>query len=210
MSWLSKLFGSHPRSGGSQHLGVVVSGTLWNAEMAATQLQMLGVGDGMTGVASVFGMPNGLQAQTSEGRWTSLVALKGRWILVIPDDAYAHFRPEFDLTVGGSALDGRVKSSGAGGFTLSNVSATAIERLRTAIAKMPALAREEDPSAAGHAGASEKPAGRVVVGTCTSCGRELRVKASAVRPTLHLTCKCGARNVVTPPPDAGPGPPRGA
>lgn len=37
---------------------------------------------------------------------------------------------------------------------------------------------------------------KVVVGKCTVCGRELRVKAGAVKPFMHLTCKCGAKNEV--------------
>lgn len=49
-------------------------------------------------------------------------------------------------------------------------------------------------SARGTAGA-----GRVVAGRCESCGRELRVKAGALRPAMRLTCKCGYLNLVQGP-----------
>ena len=42
-------------------------------------------------------------------------------------------------------------------------------------------------------------AARVVVGKCEHCGRDLRVKASAVRPSMNLTCKCGRTNRITDP-----------
>ncbi len=42
-------------------------------------------------------------------------------------------------------------------------------------------------------------AAKVVVGKCEHCGRELRVKASAVRPSMNLTCKCGSANRITTP-----------
>jgi hypothetical protein len=37
---------------------------------------------------------------------------------------------------------------------------------------------------------------RVVVGKCRSCDRQLRVKASGIRPSMRLTCKCGKVNLV--------------
>lgn len=37
---------------------------------------------------------------------------------------------------------------------------------------------------------------RVIVGTCTACGRDLRVKESGVKPHMWLTCKCGHRNEI--------------
>ena len=40
---------------------------------------------------------------------------------------------------------------------------------------------------------------KTVVGRCESCGRELRVKASAVRPSMTLTCKCGHLNRIQAP-----------
>lgn len=40
---------------------------------------------------------------------------------------------------------------------------------------------------------------KTVVGRCESCGRELRVKASAVRPSMALTCKCGHLNRIPGP-----------
>jgi predicted Zn-ribbon and HTH transcriptional regulator len=42
-------------------------------------------------------------------------------------------------------------------------------------------------------------AAKVVVGKCEQCGRELRMKASAVRPSMSLTCKCGSLNRITGP-----------
>lgn len=42
-------------------------------------------------------------------------------------------------------------------------------------------------------------AAKAVVGKCEHCGRELRVKASAVRPSMSLTCKCGSLNRITGP-----------
>ena len=42
-------------------------------------------------------------------------------------------------------------------------------------------------------------AAKVVVGKCEHCGRELRVKATAVRPSMSLTCKCGSLNRITGP-----------
>jgi len=42
-------------------------------------------------------------------------------------------------------------------------------------------------------------AAKVVVGKCEQCGRELRVKASAVRPSMNLTCKCGSVSRITGP-----------
>lgn len=44
---------------------------------------------------------------------------------------------------------------------------------------------------------------KVVVGKCRSCDRDLRVKASGVRPSMRLTCKCGKVNLVRY--EAGPG-----
>jgi len=41
--------------------------------------------------------------------------------------------------------------------------------------------------------------GKAVVGRCESCGRELRMKASAVRPSMTLTCKCGHLNRIQGP-----------
>lgn len=40
---------------------------------------------------------------------------------------------------------------------------------------------------------------KAIVGRCELCGRELRVKASAVRPSMTLTCKCGHLNHVQGP-----------
>lgn len=37
---------------------------------------------------------------------------------------------------------------------------------------------------------------KAAVGQCERCGRELRVKVSAVRPSMILTCKCGHLNRV--------------
>lgn len=174
-------------------------GTLWHAESAISQLQMQGVGGGMTGVASVFGMPRGLEAQIKDGQWASISSLRGRWILVIPEDAYALYQPEFDRAIGGKPLDARVKSTGAvGGFDLLNVNQAAVKQLCELIAQMPPLAEEASPQTQ-----------RVTVGTCTACGRDLRIKAHAVRPTLHLTCKCGAKNTVTQTTDEGAKPPSG-
>jgi hypothetical protein len=42
---------------------------------------------------------------------------------------------------------------------------------------------------------------RVVVGTCEHCGRELRVVDHGVRESMHLTCRCGARNLIRPSPE---------
>lgn len=42
-------------------------------------------------------------------------------------------------------------------------------------------------------------ASKAVVGKCKNCGRELRVKASAVRPSMNLTCKCGSVNRIAGP-----------
>ena len=199
MSWLRNLFGTQPEQPAtSRHLGVLVRGTLWHAESAVSQLKMQGIEDGMTGVASVFGMQGrGLEAQIEERRWVSLSALHGRWILIIPEDAYARYRSEFDR-IFGAPLDGRVQSTGAlGGFDLLNVSQPAVERLCALIARMPPLPPATDDSPLQQAEAPPPQTGRVTVGTCSACGRDLRVKAHAVRPTLHLTCKCGAKNTVT-------------
>ena len=43
---------------------------------------------------------------------------------------------------------------------------------------------------------------RLVVGACSSCGRELRAKAHGIREEMHLTCSCGVSQRVTPTPDA--------
>lgn len=40
--------------------------------------------------------------------------------------------------------------------------------------------------------------GRIAVGKCQACGRELRVKASGIQKQMKLTCKCGVINTVTP------------
>jgi len=40
---------------------------------------------------------------------------------------------------------------------------------------------------------------KVVVGKCEHCGRDLRVKTSAVRASMSLTCKCGSLNRITGP-----------
>jgi hypothetical protein len=42
---------------------------------------------------------------------------------------------------------------------------------------------------------------RVVVGKCQTCGRDLRVVEHGVRARMHLTCKCGVKNIITPPLD---------
>ena len=36
-----------------------------------------------------------------------------------------------------------------------------------------------------------QPVARVTVGTCSSCGHDLRMKAHAIKPVVRLTCKCG-------------------
>jgi hypothetical protein len=160
---------------------------------------MQGVGSGMTGVASVFGMPRGLEAQIKDGKWVSISSLNGRWILIIPEDAYARYGLEFDRAIGGKPLDARVESTGAiGGFSLLNVNQAAVKQLCELIAQMPPLPEEASPQTQ-----------RVTVGRCTACGRDLRIKAHAVRPTLHLTCKCGAKNTVTQTTDEEVKPPSG-
>ena len=211
MSWLRSLFGVQPKPTQSRHVGVLVHGTLWHAEMAASQLKMEGADEGMSGVANVFGMPGGLQAQLGAGQWVSLADLRGRWILVIPDDAYARFGPEFEAAVGDRPLDGRVKPTGSvGGLQLLNVSAGAVERLRAIVAQMPPLPVLPSEASNRADGNSSQPEGRITVGKCSACGRELRVKARAVRPTLHLTCKCGTKNVITSATDGTSHPSAGA
>jgi hypothetical protein len=37
---------------------------------------------------------------------------------------------------------------------------------------------------------------RVIVGNCSRCGRELRVKEGAVQPKMRLTCSCGQVNTI--------------
>ena len=140
MSWLSSLFGSaSPPRAISRHLGLLVGGTLLHAESAVRQVKMQRI-EGMTGIASVFGMPEGLQAQTREGRWVALSELAGRWILVIPEDAYVRYQSEFDRALEGKPVDGRVKSTGAaGGFAFSTVNQQAVDRLVALIARMPPL-----------------------------------------------------------------------
>jgi hypothetical protein len=46
---------------------------------------------------------------------------------------------------------------------------------------------------------AEQDEGKVVVGECENCHRELRVKAHAVKKEMHLTCKCGHANTIHPP-----------
>ena len=195
MSWLRAIFGSKSEQPAqSRHLGILVRGTLWHAEAAVSQLKMQGAQEGMTGAASVFEMPGGLKAQIEEGCWVRVFDLWGRWILVIPEDTYARHRLDFDQVLGSKPLDGRVEPSNAiGGFELLNVNRHAVERLCTLIGEMPPLT----PAEGGKSQKKEASQGRVTVGKCSSCGRDLRVKAHAVRPTLHLTCKCGAKNLVT-------------
>lgn len=43
---------------------------------------------------------------------------------------------------------------------------------------------------------NSESSGKVVVGECVSCHRPLKVKASAVRSVMHLTCKCGERTLI--------------
>ncbi len=38
---------------------------------------------------------------------------------------------------------------------------------------------------------------RVPVGTCESCGRQLKVKQHAIKRQMHLTCRCGTVTVLT-------------
>lgn len=40
---------------------------------------------------------------------------------------------------------------------------------------------------------------RIVVGNCAQCGREMRVREHGIKETMHLTCKCGAQNLINPP-----------
>ncbi len=38
---------------------------------------------------------------------------------------------------------------------------------------------------------------RIEIGTCSNCGRTLRIKPHGLRPTMRLTCKCGQVNTLT-------------
>jgi len=185
MSWLRNLFRSAPVATTAptapHHVGILVCGTLFNANMGATELKMRGM-DGaphVRGVAPVFGIGDELQAEWREHQWKPLRQLEPPWLFVIPEAAYAEFSHAFHGAVG-RMIDGRRPQSSP-----FNISGAAHDELIRIIADW-GPAPERPPPAPS----------RVAVGTCFSCGRELKVKAGAVRPTMKLTCKCGAANVV--------------
>ena len=189
MSWLRGLFGlasAKPRP--PAHIGILVRGTLLNANMAAAELKMLGLDQAphIKGVAPLFGIGDGLRAERRNDEWVEPRHLDPPWLLVIPEDAHAAFRYEFERDLG-KPVDGRVESAGA--FSIVNISRPAREQVSQIIASW-------GPAAAAYkSGAAVRP-GRVEVGSCSACGRPLKVKVGAVRPTMKLTCKCGAANIV--------------
>ena len=184
MSWLRNLFGrGEARPKAPKHIGILVRGTLLNANMAVNQLGMFGLDKAphIKGVAPVFGIGGGMKAEETSDRWTHPCHLDPPWLLIIPEDAYAAFRFEFDQEVG-KPIDGRVKSSDPS--SIVNVNGAAMEEAWRIIESW------------GPGAQAPAPPGRVEVGQCSACGRSLKVKAAAVRPTMKLTCKCGAAKVV--------------
>jgi hypothetical protein len=190
---LRKLFGVGTSPAPAlRHIPVLVRGTLFNAEAAVSQLQMLGIGGAsISGAAAAFGGPGGLSVQSSDGRWLPLDQVVGRWILIIPEDAHAVYGMQLEAFAGGPVIDGRVNASGA--FPFLNINKAAEAEIQRLADSLPPL---EVPAAADHARPAEKAVKRVVVGKCASCGRELRMKENAIRPKVHLTCKCGAANEI--------------
>src|SRR5436309_3326224 len=88
------------------HIVILVRGTLFEAQQGVLQLKFLGVGAGMVGgIAALFGMGDKLVAFTDEGAQVPLPSLTGRWLLVIPEDAYTVFRAHLSHL---TQVDGRV------------------------------------------------------------------------------------------------------
>jgi hypothetical protein len=112
-----------------QHIVVLVRGTLHHAQQGVRQLKMMGVGtEGAAGVGTLFGLHGRLTVQTEEGeqsRDLTLTELDGRWILIIPEDAYTAFRAD----VPGAVVDGRVPAGDA--FPLFNITKEAVDRVAT-------------------------------------------------------------------------------
>lgn len=195
MSWLRKLFGGDA-VGPPRNIGILVRGTLLHATSGVLQLKMMGLEDKVRGIAAVFGSEwDRLEVEERPNVFSSPKSLEPPWILVIPEDAYDRYRFDFH-EVAGKPLDGRVewKKVEVMGSTVAmpptfNINRATVERVGQLVEQW----RFERPDKADK---TDAPAGRVAVGTCSACGRELKMKASAVKPKMNLTCKCGAKNLV--------------
>ena len=129
MSWLRKLFGlGEAKPPSPRHIGILVRGTLLNANMAVAQLGMFGLDKAahIKGVAPMFGIGGGMKAEVANDRWTHPRHLDPPWLLVIPEDAYRAFRFEFDQELG-KPIDGRVQSKDS--IPIVNISGPAMEEV---------------------------------------------------------------------------------
>jgi len=140
----------------SDHIAILVGGTLLHAQQGVRQLKMQGIGgDTVAGIGAVFGSRGGLEAETSEGKWTPLRSLTGRWLLVVPEDAYAAFRGELSSVITRELVDGRVPSpQEAWQMALLNVSASAVARVEEILGL---TQKHGSKPAEAPAGSEEKP-----------------------------------------------------
>ena len=111
---------------GSGHILVVVSGTLFHANGAAMLLKDV-VGESVAGVGAVFGMSGRLEVNTSGDKWVALSTLSGRWLLVVPEDAYARFRAELSGQIASGRL---VEVDGRPGGTFVPFSKDTVSRIK--------------------------------------------------------------------------------
>ena len=194
MSWIRKLFGVGPSK--PKHIGILVRGTLANAWAGVVQLQMCGLDSKVRGIGAAFGSEwDRLETEEGPGRSVSIRLLPPPWILVVPEDAYDRYRFEFE-EVAGKPIDGRVEWRKV--ETMGHVAALppALNIARAAIERVAELVQSWGPREEEMQPAAPQGTGRVSVGRCTACGRDLKVKERAVRPVMNLTCKCGSKNKI--------------
>ena len=136
MTFISKLFGRKDSFvSPTASIVILVNGTLWDAEAGVLQLKMCGIGHGVVaGIAPLFGMERGLQAQISEGKWLDFRRLVGRWLLVIPQDAYVAFRGHLSGT---TLVDGRVEPSPGEIYHVRHISESAVKQVQDLLTKGP-------------------------------------------------------------------------
>jgi hypothetical protein len=129
MSWLRNLFRpGEARPPAPRHIGILVRGTLFNAQMAVSQLTMQGISasPGLNGVAALFGIDGELRAEHQQGQWVVPRSLKPPWLFVIPEDSFEAFGRDFGRDVG-RPIDGRIAEDDP--FSFVNINGAAIQEV---------------------------------------------------------------------------------
>ena len=123
----------------SNHIVIRVGGTLLNAWMGVSQLHMLGIGvNSITGIGALFGEEDNtlsVSKGTEDTKWIPLSKLTGRWILIIPEDAYLAFHGELSRYNLEDVIDGRVTPKPGEFSPLININMNAINRIENLLGK---------------------------------------------------------------------------